>query len=71
MEVATCSDNFMENSAMISMQTARALYILLGTAGTLFILAMAFDLLSLQVGLFLGISCWLVAGVVWGFVPRG
>ena len=37
---------------------------ILGTAGVLFMMAMAFGILPTNIALFLGVSCFIVAGLV-------
>ncbi len=44
--------------------TANPLALILGVVGTLFILAMAFGIMPGKTALFLGIACYIIAGLV-------
>ena len=42
----------------------------LGLVGVLFILAMAFDVMTRKYALFAGIACFVIAGSLWGIGDR-
>ena len=51
-------------------QTSHLIARVLGLVGVLFILAMAFDMMTRKYALFAGIACFIIAGFMWGIGGR-
>ena len=51
-------------------QTSHLIARVLGLVGVLFMLAMAFDLMTRKYALFAGIACFIIAGFMWGIGGR-